>query len=142
MGTNIKVSKENLTIESSIHSIIHVISYALILLIVSFFFDTLDVNNKHVILYSFYASCIIYILNITIKPILFRLTIPITGLTLGLFYPCINVLILKMTDFILGNKFDTNGIITLFLTAILISIMNFLMENIVIKRIIRRSDMK
>ena len=142
MGTNIKVSKENLTIESSIHSIIHVISYALILLIVSFFFDTLDVNNKHVILYSFYASCIIYILNITIKPILFRLTIPITGLTLGLFYPCINVLILKMTDFILGNKFDTNGIITLFLTAILISIMNFLMENIVIKRIIRRSDIK
>jgi putative membrane protein len=142
MGTKVKVSKENLRVESFIHSIIHIISYSLIILIVSFFFDTLDISDKPVILYSFYVSCIIYILNITVKPILFRLTIPITGLTLGLFYPCINVLILKITDFILGKKFETNGIITLFLTAILISIMNILMENMVIKRIIKRSDIK
>ena len=31
-------------------------------------------------------SILIYILNKTVKPILFKLTLPITGITLGLFY--------------------------------------------------------
>ena len=36
---------------------------------------------------------LLFILNKTIKPLLFYLTIPITGITLGLFYPFINLII-------------------------------------------------
>ena len=120
--------------------IIHIIVYALILLFISSVMNTINIDTSYFGIYAFIASIIIYLLNKTIKPILVRLTIPITGLTLGLFYPCINILILKITDFVLGYHFNTNGIITLFLTAILISIMNILMENIIVKKIIRNGD--
>ena len=50
------------------------------------------------------------ILNQTIKPVIFYITLPITAISLGLFYPLINVLILYITDFILGNKFEIKGI--------------------------------
>lgn len=123
-----------------IDSVIHIIVYALILLIISILFNTLEFNKEYFGIYYIIASLIIFILNKTIKPILFRLTIPITGITLGLFYPCINVLILKITDFILGDKFETNGIITLFLTAILISAMNKIIDNIILKKITRKGD--
>lgn len=120
--------------------VIHIVIYAVILLLVSLVFNTIDIDNNYFGIYCLLASIIIYLLNKTIKPILFRLTIPITGITLGLFYPCINILILKITDFILGNHFNTNGIITLFLTAILISIINKLMDKIIIKKVVRKGD--
>ena len=122
--------------------LIHILSYAVILLIISSIFLTIEIDKSYYGLYVLLSTIIIYLLNKTIKPILFRLTIPITGLTLGLFYPCINIIILKITDFILGNHFETNGIITLFFTAVLISIMNHLMEDIVINKILRKGDIK
>lgn len=125
-----------------IDTIIHIIVYALILLFFSLVFNTLEFNKDFLYVYCLIASLIIYILNKTIKPILFRLTIPITGITLGLFYPCLNVIILKITDFILGSNFKTNGIITLFFTAILISVMNKIIDNIILKNIVRKGDNK
>lgn len=120
--------------------IIYVFTYTLILLVVDKLFNTINIDNNYYGLYALIAVVIIYILNKTIKPILFRLTVPITGMTLGLFYPCINILILKIVDFVLGNHFDTNGIFTLFLTAILISFMNLFIEEIIIKPILRKGD--
>lgn len=129
-----------LQLNSIVEWIIHIIVYALILSLVSIFFKTIDIDNTYYGIYALFASLIIYLLNKTIKPILFRLTVPITGITMGLFYPCLNILILKLTDFILGSHFETHGIITLFLTAILISAMNLLMEEVVLKPILRKGD--
>lgn len=122
--------------------LIHIISYALILILASVVLPTVIVDNAHYGIYGLLAALIIYILNKTIKPILFWLTIPITGITMGLFYPCINILILKITDWILGPHFETHGIISLFLTAILISVMNILMEELVLKPLLKRSEVK
>lgn len=118
---------------------IHIFVYAIILLLISYIFNTIEFNRNRYGIYSLVAALIIFILNKTLKPVLFRLTIPITGITWGLFYPCINIIILKIADIILGNYFNTHGVITLFFTAILISIMNRLIDNI-INKIIRRSD--
>lgn len=123
-----------------LNSIIHIIVYALILVIISSLFKTIEIDNKYYGLYGIIASIIIYILNNTIKPILFKLTIPITGLTMGLFYPCINIIILKITDLILGNHFETHGILSLFFTAVLISLINILVDELIIKPIIKRSE--
>ncbi|MCI8446615.1 MAG: phage holin family protein, partial [Bacilli bacterium] len=85
----------------------------------------------------FSAAIIIYILNKTIKPFLVWLTIPITGLTLGLFYPFINVLILKMVDWILFGHFEINGLWMSFLISILISIMNEVVNEYIIKPLLK-----
>lgn len=136
------LKKENsiLRINSLLESLIHIISYAIILTIVSLILKTIEIDNSYFGIYSLLASTIIYLLNKTIKPILFKATLPITGITMGLFYPCINVIILKITDVILGNYFNTHGIITLFLTAIVISFMNILMDELLIKPILREDD--
>lgn len=133
---------KRLNINNILDLVIHILSYAIILLIISMMFTTIKIDKSYYGLYVLLSAIIIYLLNKTIKPILVRFTIPITGLTLGLFYPCINIIILKITDFILGSYFKTNGIITLFFTAILISIMNILMENIIINKILRKGDIK
>ena len=118
--------------------IITVLVYDLVLILVSNITNTLVIDSSYYGLYSLLGAIIICILNKTIKPILFKLTIPITGVTMGLFYPCLNILILKITDWILLSHFETHGIITLFLTSILISIINLLIEELIIKPIIRR----
>lgn len=119
--------------------IITVLVYDLVLILVSNITNTLVIDSSYYGLYSLLGAIIICILNKTIKPILFKLTIPITGVTMGLFYPCLNILILKITDWILLSHFETNGIITLFLTSILISIINLLIEELIIKPIIGRN---
>ncbi|MCD8562259.1 MAG: phage holin family protein, partial [Bacilli bacterium] len=59
------------------------------------------------------------------------LTLPLTGLTLGLFYPFINVFILNIVDFILGDYFTINGIFMAVIVSIFISIMNMMMDRFV-----------
>lgn len=118
--------------------IIYMISYTVVFIIVSNLFDSLYIDLNHSYIYSFLVVFIVYLLNITIKPILVTLTIPITGITLGLFYPFINLFILKLTDWILGSHFDLNNFWIALWIAILISIMNFLMEGLIIKPIVRR----
>ncbi len=120
-------------------NLIYIVGYALILLIMSVIFKkTIIVDNSYLGLWGLLISLVIYILNKTIKPIIVKLTIPITGLTLGIFYPFINLFILKIVDFIFGNHLTIRGIILPFFIAILISIMNFLMDEIVIKPVIRK----
>lgn len=131
------VPKFNIVVEW----LIHIFVYALILCFISFFSKTIVIDKNYYGLYAIIASIIIYILNKTIKPILFELTVPITGITMGLFYPCINIIILKITDLILLGHFDTHGIITLFITAILISFINILIDEIIIKPIFRRKKL-
>lgn len=118
--------------------ILHYIAYAIILILVATFFKSFKIDDNHLYTYGMLATLIIFILNKTIKPIIVRLTIPLTGLTLGLFYPIINVMILKLTEWILGSHFEIKGVFTVFFIAILISIVNFLIEDIIIKPIMRR----
>ena len=117
---------------------LHFIIYAVILIFVSMNFKSFTIDDRHLYLYGLLATLIIFVLNKTVKPILFKLTIPLTGLTLGLFYPVINVFILKLCDWILGPYFNIKGTFVVFFLAILISVMNLLIDYAIIKPIIRR----
>lgn len=137
--TIIKEKKDTRFIKNKfIEWLLYMICYAIVLITVSIMFDSLYISNKFFGLYAFLAAVIIYILNQTIKPVLFYITLPVTALTWGLFYPLINVLILYITSFILGDKFELKGIIIPFFIAILISLFNILMEGLIIKPIIRK----
>lgn len=112
---------------------IHMLGYTLVLIAVSVLFKkTIYIDNSYFGLWGLIAVIIIFILNRTIKPMLVWLTLPLTALTLGLFYPLINVLILKITDLILMNHFEINGIFFVFIVSIVISIMNAIMDNLII----------
>lgn len=121
-----------------VNFIISLVCYALVLILVSLLFKSFYINNKYFGLYAVIASLIITILNKTIKPVLVILTLPITALTMGLFYPVINVIILYITSFIMGNNFVISGFFTTFFASILISIFNIFMDGLVIKPISRK----
>ena len=131
----------NHKINDFIDWLIYIISFSIILIKISILFDSIYIDNTYFGFWALIASIIIYILNRTIKPILFILTLPITGLTLGLFYPFINAFILKIADVILGLHFQTDGIFILFFVAILISILNFLMDKLIVEPIVKRGDL-
>lgn len=117
--------------------LLYILCYSIILIIMSVLFKSLNISNEFYGLYAIIASIIIYILNQTIKPVLFFVTLPLTALSMGLFYPLINVLILYITSFILRDKFQITGIIIPFFIAIFISLLNIIMEGMIIKPIIR-----
>lgn len=129
--------KGKVRINHFIDWLIYMMGYTFIFIIITSFFDSIYIDNKHLFLWSTLIVFIIYVLNKTIKPILVTLTIPITGLTLGLFYPCINLFILKLVDWLLFKHFELNNIYIALFVAILLSIMNFIMEE-VIKKIIKK----
>ena len=113
----------------------HIIAYTIVFILITTLFKTIYVDSNNLILWSSIIVIVLYILNKTIKPVLVTLTIPITGLTLGLFYPCINVLILKLTDWLLGKHFEITSLLSALIFAILLSISKFIVNEI-IKKII------
>ena len=118
--------------------LLYMIGYTLVFILVSNMFKSVYIDTSHSYIYSTAVVLILYILNKTIKPVLVTLTIPITGITLGLFYPFINLFILKLVDWILGSHFQLENVWIALLVAILLSIINFVMEELVIKPIIKR----
>ncbi len=127
-------------IKNVIDWLFHFISYTIILIILSVLFKkTIYIDSEHFIIWSIIATSIIYLLNKTVKPLLFWLTLPITGLTLGLFYPFINVFILKLVEIITLGHFAIRGIFMPFIVAICISCINFLVSEILLKPIFRRN---
>ena len=123
--------------------LLYMLGYTIVLITVSVLFkEHFYINPKHFGVYAFLASIIIYILNQTIKPVLVYITLPVTALTMGLFYPIINVLILYLASFLLGSNFQIKGIILPFLIAIIISVLNMFMEGMIIKPIIYKGREK
>lgn len=119
--------------------LIHMVGYALVLITVSLIFkNTIYIDNSYFGLWGLIAAIMIYILNKIVKPVLVWLTLPITGLTLGLFYPFINVFILNIVSFLLGDHFYIEGLFMSFIVAVCISFMNLLMMGLVIEPLLRR----
>lgn len=137
MSRNLETIKEPLYFKV-LEWFLYMLGYALVLISIAYLFKSFYLDNSYYGIYGLLAVIIIYILNKTIKPILFSLTLPITGITLGLFYPFINLFILKLTDWILGSHFELNNIVIALFIAILISIMNTIMEGLIIKPLVRR----
>lgn len=126
------------TYEKIFDSLIYIICYTLILILLSYIFKhTIQLDTSMFGLWALLISTTIYILNKTVKPILFSLTLPITAMTLGIFYPFINVVILNIVDILYGSHFNINGIFMSFIVASLISILNVLTDQIIIQPLLR-----
>lgn len=126
------------SINKFLNIFIHLVGYTLVLILVSLIFKNTIYIDSPLWIWGFLVILIIYASNKVVKPLLFWLTLPITALTLGLFYPVLNVLILKIADWLLFDHFDIRGFWMPFVVSIVISIMNAIMDNIIIDTFLRR----
>ena len=88
--------------------------------------------------YAIITSIVISILTTIVKPFLKIMLLPITILTTGLFYPFINVIILKLASFIIGDAFVIEGWFIPFFISIFISVVTLVLNNLITNRIVGR----
>ena len=118
--------------------LIRMVGYAFVLISVSIIFnDTVYIDNSYFGFWGLVAVILIFVLNKTVKPVVVWLTLPLTAITLGLFYLIINVLVLKVADFILMSHFDINGLIMPCIVSVVLSLMNTVMDKVITNNIIK-----
>lgn len=111
--------------------VLEILTGALSLMLASYLFKSFYVENFW---YACLASVIISVISVYLKPLLEFIALPINILTMGLTTPLINVVILKITHLILGSKFIVNGWIIPIFIAIFISVVNVLLNNLIVDR--------
>lgn len=102
---------------------------AITLMIASSVFKGFYVEN---IFYALLTSLVISALNVLLKPILIYLTLPVTIMSLGLLYPIVNVIILKIASLIMGSSFIVEGFILPFFIAIFISLVTSILRRLIV----------
>lgn len=75
------------------------------------------------------VALVLAILNAIVKPILVILTIPITIVTLGLFLLVINIIIVKLTDYLIDG-FTVNGWLAALLFSLIVSFVSSILHAI------------
>ncbi|MFP3440667.1 phage holin family protein, partial [Pantoea sp. SIMBA_133] len=85
------------------------------------------------------ASVILSLVNVFIKPFLILLTLPVTILTLGLFLVVINAITLMITASLMGDAFVIDGFGMAILAAIVIGLLNLLIEKFIMEPIRRKA---
>lgn len=140
MRTIIVRSSNQLKPKTIFERLIYIIGYTLVLVMATVIFPkTVFIDNQYFGLFAFIASILIYLLNQFVKPFLVFLTLPITAVTFGIFYPFINVFILKTVDYLMGDYFYIDGILMSFVVAIFISITNYFMQTILVNPLLKRT---
>ena len=115
--------------------LLEILTGALSLVIADYLFKSLYIES---FFYACLASIIISLFSVYLKPFLKYLMLPINILTLGISSLFINVIILKLTSLVLGSKFVLNGWIKGIFIALFISIINALLNNIIVNPVRER----
>lgn len=86
------------------------------------------------------AACVLGIINVFIRPVLVLLTLPLSILTLGLFYFFINAFLLKMAAYFVSG-FEVSGFFAAFFGSLIISIVTSLSNSFIsTHKIVQRDD--
>lgn len=85
------------------------------------------------------AACVLGLINVFIKPILVVLTLPLSILTLGLFYLILNALLLKLAAYFVSG-FEVTGFFAAFFGSLVISIVTWLANSFISNHKIVRTD--
>lgn len=75
------------------------------------------------------VALVLALLNAVVKPILILLTIPITIVTLGLFLLVINIIIVKLADYLIDG-FTVNGWLAALLFSLVVSVVSSVLHAI------------
>ena len=77
---------------------------------------------------AFIFAIVLSLLNRIVKPILVVFTLPITILTLGIFYLFINVIMIYMAAWIVNPGFEVHSLLSAILFSIVLSIVNSILD--------------
>lgn len=133
-GREIKTYSRNNTL---ITMLLELIVSALTLMLASAIFKGFYVEN---FMYAILTSLLISVLNATIKPLLVMLTLPVTMLSLGILYPIVNVIILKLASVLMESSFIVSGWILPFFIAIFISWVTEILNKSIVEPFTERSN--
>ena len=100
--------------------LLHWIVSAIFLYVLSLLFRGIVIDNAFA---AFIAAVVLGLINVTLKPILQVISLPITFLTLGLFYLVINGLLLMLVSAVVPG-FYISGFVTAFFASIMLSLLN------------------
>jgi len=120
--------------------IISIISNSIVLIVIAGIFRILVPSSFYVenVTTAIAASIVLALLNVFIKPLLIVVTLPITVVTFGLFLIVINAITLKIADSLLGASFDIKGFGTAVAVAICISVLNMLIDKVIVEPLSRK----
>ena len=110
--------------------VLEVIITAVIMILATKIFKGFYVRNFG---FAMLASAILMLLNVSIKPILKLITLPFSIITLGIFTPFLDVILLKFISLIIQGNFVIEGWLSAFFVAIFISIMSFILDKILVR---------
>lgn len=101
-----------------------------------FLFLSLMIPSFHVehIGAAIIASFVLAIVNIIVRPLLILFTLPATILTLGFFLFVINAIMLLITNWLVGDGFIIDSFGTALLIALLMSLLNLILNSTVLKK--------
>ena len=91
--------------------------------------------NVDSVFYTFLVAVLLMMFNKCVKPLLNLIMLPINIYSLGITYPFVNVIILKLISLLLGKHFVLSGWFSAFFISIFISIMTILIDTLIGKEI-------
>lgn len=116
-----------------LHILVYIVLYSLTFYIAGCLLKLFYINSRYVYVISILAGILIYLFNRTIRPLLNHFTLPLTGLTFGLFYFVNNAIILKLVELILNQNVKFNNIVSLLIISFVMTIISFVIEEVFVK---------
>lgn len=116
-----------------LHVLVYIVLYSLTFYIAGCLLKLFYINSRYVYVISILAGILIYLFNRTIRPLLNHFTLPLIGLTFGLFYFVNNAIILKLVELILNQNVKFNNIVSLLIISFVMTIISFVIEEVFVK---------
>lgn len=86
------------------------------------------------------AACVLGLINVFIRPVVVLLTLPLSILTLGLFYLIINAFLLELVAYFVSG-FEVSGFFAAFFGSLIISMVNWLSNSFIVNhKIVKKDD--
>ncbi len=127
--------KQNEKKDDLIEFLLKLLVSAVTLILASNIFKGFYIEN---IFYALLTALLISVLNLTLKPFLIYITLPLTVMSYGILYPIVNLIILKLASLLMGSSFIVEGWILPFFITIFISLMTKLLEYFFVKPFVER----
>jgi len=105
----------------------HIIVNAVLLMALAGYFESIHLSGIGAALF---ASFLLSVLNIVVKPVLILLTLPVTVLTFGLFLFVINAITLWLTSWLMGDLFTIDGFGAALFASLAISLFHMVIDAI------------
>ena len=128
----LEYSKKRNGIDLILNIISSILVNMIVIIMATKLFRNISVDNTF---YVFLVSVLLMIMNKCVKPFIKVIMLPLNIFTLGLTYPLVNVIILKLISLLLSPHFIIDGLFGAFFISIFISIMTIIIDFVIGKGI-------